>query len=114
MKILNVEKVSIDKVLANEEIKAMINAFGCGFSVGYGNDFDINKLKYHKIIIMADADKHQMSHYIRKNVMKTSRIAGKSLKPKMLQHNIETYVSVNAVERQKEIFRMAHAEIKAM
>lgn len=55
-KILNVEKVSIDKVLDNEEIKAMINAFGCGFSVGYGNDFDINKLKYHKIIIMSDAD----------------------------------------------------------
>lgn len=55
-KILNVEKVSIDKVLENEEIKAMINAFGCGFSVGYGNDFDISKLKYHKIIIMADAD----------------------------------------------------------
>jgi len=55
-KILNVEKVSIDKVLENEEIKAMINAFGCGFSVGYGNDFDINKLKYSKIIIMSDAD----------------------------------------------------------
>ena len=55
-KILNVEKASIDKVLANAEIKTMINAFGCGFSEGYGNDFDISKLKYHKIILMTDAD----------------------------------------------------------
>ena len=55
-KILNVEKASIDKVLANAEIKTMINAFGCGFSEGYGNDFDITKLRYHKIIIMTDAD----------------------------------------------------------
>lgn len=55
-KILNVEKASIDKVLANAEIKTMINAFGCGFSEGYGNDFDIRKLRYDKIIIMADAD----------------------------------------------------------
>ena len=55
-KILNVEKASIDKVLANAEIKTMINAFGCGFSEGYGNDFDITKLQYDKIIIMADAD----------------------------------------------------------
>lgn len=55
-KILNVEKASIDKVLANAEIKTMINAFGCGFSEGYGNDFDIAKLRYNKIIIMADAD----------------------------------------------------------
>lgn len=55
-KILNVEKASIDKVLANAEIKTMINAFGCGFSEGYGNDFDISKLRYHKIIIMTDAD----------------------------------------------------------
>ncbi len=55
-KILNVEKASIDKVLANAEIKTMINAFGCGFSEGYGNDFDINRLRYDKIIIMADAD----------------------------------------------------------
>lgn len=55
-KILNVEKASIDKVLANAEIKTMINAFGCGFSEGYGNDFDITKLRYDKIIIMADAD----------------------------------------------------------
>jgi len=55
-KILNVEKASIDKVLANTEIKTMINAFGCGFSEGYGNDFDISRLRYDKIIIMADAD----------------------------------------------------------
>ncbi len=55
-KILNVEKASIDKVLANAEIKTMINAFGCGFSEGYGNDFDITKLRYDKIIIMSDAD----------------------------------------------------------
>lgn len=55
-KILNVEKASMDKVLANAEIKTMINAFGCGFSEGYGNDFDISKLRYNKIIIMTDAD----------------------------------------------------------
>jgi DNA gyrase subunit B len=55
-KILNVEKASIDKILANAEIKTMINAFGCGFSEGYGNDFDITKLRYNKIVIMADAD----------------------------------------------------------
>ena len=55
-KILNVEKASIDKVLANAEIKTMINSFGCGFSEGYGNDFDITKLRYDKIILMTDAD----------------------------------------------------------
>ena len=55
-KTLNVEKASIDKVLANAEIKTMINAFGCGFSEGYGNDFDITKLRYNKIVIMTDAD----------------------------------------------------------
>ena len=55
-KILNVEKASIDKILANAEIKTMINAFGCGFSEGYGNDFDISKLRYNKIVIMADVD----------------------------------------------------------
>ena len=55
-KILNVEKASIDKILGNAEIKTMINSFGCGFSEGYGNDFDISKLRYNKIIIMADAD----------------------------------------------------------
>lgn len=55
-KILNVEKASIDKVLANAEIKTMINAFNCGFMEGYGNDFDISRLRYNKIIIMTDAD----------------------------------------------------------
>lgn len=55
-KILNVEKASIDKVLANAEIKTMINTFGCGFSEGYGNDFDISKLRYNKIVLMTDAD----------------------------------------------------------
>ncbi len=55
-KILNVEKQSVDRVLANEEIKAIVNALGCGFSQGYGNDFNIANLKYHKIIIAADAD----------------------------------------------------------
>lgn len=55
-KILNVEKQSVDKVLANEEIKAIVNALGCGFSQGYGNDFNIDNLRYGKIIIAADAD----------------------------------------------------------
>lgn len=55
-KILNVEKATMDKVLANAEIKTMINTFGCGFSEGYGNDFDIEKLRYKKIVIMTDAD----------------------------------------------------------
>ena len=55
-KILNVEKVPVTKVLENAEIKAMINAFGCGFSQGFGHDFDIEKLNYDKIIIMTDAD----------------------------------------------------------
>ena len=55
-KILNVEKQSVDKVLANDEIKSIVNALGCGFSQGYGNDFDISKLRYNKIIIAADAD----------------------------------------------------------
>ncbi|WP_125140548.1 DNA gyrase/topoisomerase IV subunit B [Clostridium transplantifaecale] len=55
-KILNVEKATMDKVLANAEIKTMINTFGCGFSEGYGNDFDISKLRYNKIILMTDAD----------------------------------------------------------
>ena len=55
-KILNVEKKTVAKVLENAEIKALINAFGCGFMQGYGNDFDINKLNYDKIIIMTDDD----------------------------------------------------------
>ena len=55
-KILNVQKAPINKVLANEEIRTMVNTFGCGFSEGYGNDFDISKLKYHKIVIASDAD----------------------------------------------------------
>lgn len=55
-KILNVEKKPVAKVLENAEIKALINAFGCGFMQGYGNDFDISKLNYDKIIIMTDAD----------------------------------------------------------
>lgn len=55
-KILNVEKAEMAKILANAEIQSMIHAFGCGFSEDVGNDFDISKLKYHKIIIMTDAD----------------------------------------------------------
>lgn len=55
-KILNVEKQTTDRVLSNEEIKAIVNALGCGFSQGYGNDFNLDNLKYNKIIIAADAD----------------------------------------------------------
>jgi DNA gyrase subunit B len=51
-KILNVEKVREDRMLASDTIKDMITAFGCG----YGKNFDISKLRYHKIIIMSDAD----------------------------------------------------------
>lgn len=51
-KILNVEKASLEKILLNNEIKSMIAAFGCGI----GDEFDINKLRYDKIIILTDAD----------------------------------------------------------
>ena len=51
-KILNVEKARLDKIYANAEIKAMITAFGTGIH----DDFDISKLRYHKIILMTDAD----------------------------------------------------------
>jgi DNA gyrase subunit B len=51
-KILNVEKARIDRALGNAEVQALITAFGTGF----GEDFDINKLRYHKVVLMADAD----------------------------------------------------------
>ncbi|CAM3838343.1 DNA topoisomerase (ATP-hydrolyzing) subunit B [Weissella cibaria] len=51
-KILNVEKASLDKILANEEIRSLFTAMGTGF----GNEFDVTKAKYHKLIIMTDAD----------------------------------------------------------
>jgi DNA gyrase subunit B len=51
-KILNVEKARIDRVMANQEVQALISAFG----TGVGEDFDLDKLRYHKIVLMADAD----------------------------------------------------------
>ncbi|MCT7850545.1 MAG: toprim domain-containing protein, partial [Lactobacillus iners] len=51
-KILNVEKASMDRILANQEIRTIFTALGTGF----GADFDINKARYHKLIIMTDAD----------------------------------------------------------
>ena len=52
-KIINTEKCSADNVYSNEKLAPFITALGCGF----GDDFDITKLKYDKIIIMSDADK---------------------------------------------------------
>lgn len=51
-KILNVEKASMDKILANEEIRSLFTAMGTGF----GSDFDVSKARYHKLVIMTDAD----------------------------------------------------------
>ncbi|WP_300084304.1 toprim domain-containing protein, partial [Propioniciclava sp.] len=51
-KILNVEKARLDKILANKEVEAIFNALGTGFS----DDFDLDRLRYHKIVLMADAD----------------------------------------------------------
>jgi len=51
-KVLNVEKARLDKAMANSEVQALITAFG----TGYGEEFDINKIRYHKCVLMADAD----------------------------------------------------------
>lgn len=49
---MNVEKASMDKILANEEIRSLFTAMGTGF----GEDFDVSKARYHKLVIMTDAD----------------------------------------------------------
>ena len=68
-KILNVEKATLDKVFANLEIQTMITTFTTDHK--YGEELDTSKLRYGKIVIMADADK-KMSLYTRKSVMKIS------------------------------------------
>lgn len=55
-KVLNVERYNVNNILANEELTTLISVLGCGFSEGLGNDFDISKLNYGKIIILTDAD----------------------------------------------------------
>lgn len=55
-KVINVEKRDISKIISNSEIASLILAIGAGFGEGFGNDFDINKTKYSKIIILTDAD----------------------------------------------------------
>lgn len=90
-KILNVEKASIDKILKNAEIKTMINAFGCGFSEGYGNDFDITKLRYDKIVIMTDGWKgtdRERNEFLRKWLL--NHIAGED---KVARHSDTTSVA---------------------
>ena len=52
---ISAQRADLAKVLANEEVKNMVKAFGCGI----GKEFDIDKLRYHKIVIMADADEHK-------------------------------------------------------
>lgn len=75
MKILNVEKATLDKVFANLEIQTMITTFTTDHK--YGEELDTSKLRYGKVIIMADADKRigfncSMSLYTRKSVKKIS------------------------------------------
>lgn len=55
-KILNVEKATLAKLIQNAEVATIISALGCGFGEGLGDDFDIKKLKYHKLVILTDAD----------------------------------------------------------
>ncbi|MCG7218257.1 toprim domain-containing protein, partial [Candidatus Liberibacter asiaticus] len=55
-KVLNVEKSLDDKILTNKEIKSLIQAIGAGINIGKGKDFNMDKIRYHKIIIMTDAD----------------------------------------------------------